>query len=257
MKGTKARRVRTPGLPLEVVRRNFREGGAGVGGPIWPMKWMRVAIVAALWMVQRAVAGPVEEAWVARWLASATNLMTWQAHVTQTRHLKALTQPLVSTGKVWFAAPHSFRWELGNPPQSIALRSEDELTVLTPRLKRAERVALRSAAGAPVNDMMALLDAGFPRDPEAFAKRFEVMGVSTNAGIVRLELKPREASARRMMPALAVELDPMGGGLKATDLTFVDGSRLRNDFSAVVTNAPMSPELFRTNLDAGWKVNSR
>jgi hypothetical protein len=57
-----------------------------------------------------------------------------------------------------------------------------------------------------------------------------------------------------MMPALAVELDAAGGGLKATDLTFVDGSRLRNDFSAVVTNTPMSPELFRTNLDAGWKV---
>jgi outer membrane lipoprotein-sorting protein len=218
------------------------------------MKWMWAGVLAAFWMVHRALAGPAEEAWVSRWLASATNLVTWQAGVTQTRHLKALTQPLVSTGKVWFAAPNSFRWELGDPPQSIALRSGDQLTVLTPRLKRAERVSLGSAAGAPVNDMLALLDAGFPRDPEAFAKRFEVTGVSTNAGVVRLDLKPREASARRMMPALAVELDELGWGLKGTDLTFVDGSRLRNEFSAVVTNAPMSPELFRTNLDAGWKV---
>lgn len=254
MKGTDPRRVRTPGRQIGSSRQNLCEGTAGDDGQSWRMKRMPVGILAVLWMVQRALAGPVEDAWVAHWLVSATNLVTWHADVTQTRHLKALTQPLVSTGKVWFAAPNSFRWELGNPPQSIALRSGDELTVLTPRLKRAERVALGSAAGAPVNDMLALLDAGFPRDPEAFAKRFEVTGVSTNAGIVRLDLKPREASARRMMPALAVELDPTGGGLKATDLTFVDGSRLRNDFSAVVTNTPMSPELFRTNLDAGWKV---
>jgi outer membrane lipoprotein-sorting protein len=252
--GTDSRRVRIPGLQIGPSSQNLSEGTAGTGGPSCRMKWMWAVVPAALCLVHRALAGPAEEAWVSRWLASATNLVTWQAGVTQTRHLKALTQPLVSTGKVWFAAPNSFRWELGDPPQSIALRSGDSLTVLTPRLKRAERVSLGSAAGAPVNDMLALLDAGFPRDPEAFAKRFEVTGVSTNAGVVRLDLMPREASARRMMPALAVELDPAGGGLKATDLTFVDGSRLRNEFSAVVTNTPMSPELFRTNLDAGWKV---
>ncbi len=254
MNGTDFRRVRTLGLQLGPSSQNLCEGPAVTGGPSWRMKWMWAGVLAALCLVHRVPAGPAEEAWVSRWLASATNLVTWQAGVTQTRHLKALTQPLVSTGKVWFAAPNSFRWELGDPPQSIALRSGDLLTVLTPRLKRAERVALGSAAGAPVNDMLALLDAGFPRDPEAFAKRFEVTGVSTNAGVVRLDLKPREASARRMMPALAVELDELGWGLKGTDLTFVDGSRLRNEFSAVVTNAPMSPELFRTNLDAEWKV---
>jgi outer membrane lipoprotein-sorting protein len=57
-----------------------------------------------------------------------------------------------------------------------------------------------------------------------------------------------------MLPALALELDPSGEQLKATEMTFADGSRLRNDFSAVVTNAPLSDALFRTNLDAGWKV---
>lgn len=254
MNGTDSRRVRPPGRQMGPFSQNLCEGTAGTGGRTRCMKCVWAGVLSSLCLVHRVPAGPAEEAWVSRWLASATNVVTWQAGVTQTRHLKALTQPLVATGKVWFAAPNSFRWELGDPPQSIAMRSGDSLTVLTPRLKRAERVSLGPAAGAPVNDMLALLDAGFPRDPEAFAKRFEVTGVSTNAGVVRLDLKPREASVRRMMPALAVELDEAGGGLKGTDLTFVDGSRLRNDFCKVVTNAPMSPELFRTNLDSGWKV---
>lgn len=35
---------------------------------------------------------------VESWLAAATNLVTWEAAFTQTRHLAALKQPLVSTG---------------------------------------------------------------------------------------------------------------------------------------------------------------
>lgn len=201
-----------------------------------------------------AVAGPAEDAMVEHWMASATNLVTWQATVVQTRHLKALTQPLVSTGRVWFAAPNSFRWELGVPPQSLALRSGNELVVLSPRLRRAERHDLGSSGPGPMNDLMALLDAGFPRDLAGFRRRFDLSGVVTNGSGVVLRMRPQDASARRMLPALALELDPSGQQLKATEMTFADGSRLRNDFSAVITNAPMSDALFRTNLDAGWKV---
>ena len=201
-----------------------------------------------------AVAGPAEDTVVERWMASATNLVSWQATVVQTRHLKALTQPLVSTGRVWFAAPNSFRWQLGVPPQSLALRSGNELVVLSPRLRRAERHDLGSSGPGPMNDLMALLDAGFPRDLAGFRRRFDLSGVVTNGSGVVLRMRPQDASARRMLPALALELDPSGEQLKATEMTFADGSRLRNDFSAVVTNAPLSDALFRTNLDAGWKV---
>lgn len=203
----------------------------------------------------RAFAGPTDEAVIERWMASATNLVTWQATVIQTRHLQALTQPLVSTGRVWFAAPNSFRWELGVPPQSLALRSGDELVVLSPRLRRAERHSLGASGPGPMNDLMALLDAGFPRDLAGFRRRFDIAGVVTNTSGLVLRMRPQDASARRMLPALALELDPAGNQLTATEMTFADGSRLRNDFSAVITNAPLADALFRTNLDAGWKVS--
>jgi outer membrane lipoprotein-sorting protein len=70
-----------------------------------------------------------------RWFAAQTNLQSWAADFTQTRSLKVLAQPLVSTGKVW-VAPSRFRWELGQPAQTIALRQPDQMFIIYPRLKR-------------------------------------------------------------------------------------------------------------------------
>ena len=61
------------------------------------------------------------------WFAAQTNIQTWSADFLQTRTLKSLTQPLTATGHVWFAAPNRFRWELGNPTQTIAVRGADEM----------------------------------------------------------------------------------------------------------------------------------
>jgi outer membrane lipoprotein-sorting protein len=206
----------------------------------------------ALCAVVRGLAGGTD-AVVEQGLGSATNLVTWRADFIQTRHLAALKQPLVSTGQVWFAAPSSFRWELGGAGQSVALRSGNELLVLSPRLKRAERYRLEPGWPGPMQDAMVLLDTGFPRSPEEFHRRFDLTGVETNGATVTLRLRPRSPGARRMMPAMALDL--ADGQLQATELTFADGSRLRNAFSGVITNAVMSPDLFRTNLDLGWKIS--
>ena len=49
---------------------------------------------------------------------------------------------LTESGKVWFAEPNRFRWELGHPPKTIAVRATDEMLLLYPLLKRAERYPL-------------------------------------------------------------------------------------------------------------------
>src|SRR5690349_18299515 len=61
------------------------------------------------------------------WLAAQTNIQTWSADFVQTRTFKALAQPLTATGHVWFAEPNRFRWELGRPPQTIAVRAAQEM----------------------------------------------------------------------------------------------------------------------------------
>src|ERR1017187_3363995 len=68
------------------------------------------------------------DAQVNRWFEVQTNLQSWAGDFTQTRSLKVLAQPLVSAGKVW-VKPGEFRWELGQPVQTIVLRRPDQLLI--------------------------------------------------------------------------------------------------------------------------------
>ena len=96
------------------------------------------------------------------WLAAQSTLKTWTADFTQTRTLKTLKQPLRSNGRLIFAAPNNFRWQLGDPAQTIAIRNSNEMSVIYPKLKRAERYPLTGAGNEPWRDALALMDAGFP-----------------------------------------------------------------------------------------------
>src|ERR1700722_4254973 len=64
------------------------------------------------------------DAQFSKWFAVQTNMQNWSAEFTQTRTLVALEEPLTSLGKVW-VQPGQFRWELGQPPQTIVVRNPD------------------------------------------------------------------------------------------------------------------------------------
>ena len=107
---------------------------------------MRIYVFALLLSSLSLAAAEIETV-VNGWLAQQTNVQAWSAEFTQTRSLKALSQPLVSTGQVWFLAPQNFRWELGKN-QTIAIRSNETMMVIYPQLKRAEKYDSRIQAGA-------------------------------------------------------------------------------------------------------------
>jgi outer membrane lipoprotein-sorting protein len=181
------------------------------------------------------------------WLAAQANLHTWTADFTQTRTLRTLTQPLVATGHIWFATPNRFRWELGSPAKTIALRNADEMFVIYPRLKRAEKYPLGGSASGEWRDMLSLLDAGFSRNRADLDSRFHVLSLTETNGSWQLALQPKSAFARKMMNEIRVGLAINAFELMNTELVFVDGSRMRNDF----TNAVLNPELDESIFD--WK----
>src|SRR5438132_7391159 len=100
---------------------------------------------------------------LATWLAHQPNIQTWSADFVQTRALKSLTQPLTATGHVWFAEPNRFRWELGNPPRTIAVRAPNEMLVIYPLLKRVERFPLTGSQTGQWRHALALLATRFPQ----------------------------------------------------------------------------------------------
>src|SRR5690348_3169345 len=97
---------------------------------------------------------------VSKWVSAQTNIQSWSSDFVQTRRLKSLTQPLTAQGHVLFAAPNRFRWELGHPAQTIAVRTPSELLVIYPRLKRVEHFSLNGNQAGPWRDALALLEAG-------------------------------------------------------------------------------------------------
>ena len=137
------------------------------------------------------------DATLTAWLNAQTNLQTWSANVTQTRSLKSLTQPLVAQGRVWFAAPNQFRWEIGEPATTIAVRQPEQMLVIYPKLRRAERYPLHGDQAGPWKDTLALLEAGFPRGQSELDARFKVISQSASNGVHEVVLQPRSASARR------------------------------------------------------------
>lgn len=189
-----------------------------------------------------------------KWLEAQSGLKTWSADLVQTRQLKTLAQPLVSTGKVWFAAPNRFRWEIGSPAQTIAARSGDEMLVVYPRLKRVERYRLGGEQMGQWKDTLALLEAGFPRSEADLTRQFNVAGVSSTNGVTWVMLQPKSASARRMMPQIVVGFSQGDYQLRGTELHFADGSVMRNEFRNGKVNPPVDPGVFEVKVGEGFKV---
>ena len=190
----------------------------------------------------------------AAWLSHQTNVHTWMANVTQTRTLKSLVQPLTATGRVWFAAPRQFRWELGDPPQTIAVRQPHQMLVIYPLLKRVEKYPLNSSQPGPWRDALALLDAGFPRSRAELETRFRLLDSSPTNGLQTLSLRPRAASARRLMPLIRVGFDLATYDLRFTEIRFADGSSMRNEFNDARINPPLPDEIFEPPLESDWEI---
>ncbi len=203
----------------------------------------------------RAVGAESPEAVLHAWLDAQRDLKSWSAEFIQTRTLKALNEPLRTPGRLWFVAPDQFRWELGEPVQTLALRRTNELLVIYPKLKRAERYPLGSGDGnEPWRDALTLLDAGFPSSRAGLEERFRVLGLTESEGRVTVRLEPQRAGARRFMKEIRLTLRRDGPGLAANELVFADGSSLRNDFTRAAANPPLAAGLFDPALPADFTV---
>ena len=183
-----------------------------------------------------------------RWISGQTNLRTWTADCTQTRLLKVLSQPLVSNGKVWVRAPDRFRWEVGQPAQTIALRQPDQLLIIYPRLKRVEKYPLHAAQSGPWKDALALLEASFPRSRADLESHFAVLSVTETNSFMQVALQPKSATARKFMAEIRVTVSTNDCSPVATELRFSDGSSMRNDFTNSVLNAPLGDDRFEAKL---------
>lgn len=219
---------------------------------------MKTRILVCLFLLSFAVTDRVHAAGlepaVVSWLAAQTNIQTWLADFVQTRRFASLTQPLTAKGHVWFAAPNRFRWELGEPAETIAVRGSNDLFVIYPRLKRVERFPLSSNQAGPWKDALALLEAGFPRSAAELQGQYNILEQVIQEPVGRLVLRPKSAAARHMIPQIKIEFDTKTSHLKSTELQFADGSTLRNDFENALLNPSLDSQEFSPPIPNDYKI---
>ena len=182
-----------------------------------------------------------------KWFEVQTNLQSWSGDFTQTRFLTVLNQPLVTPGKVWVQRGE-FRWELGDPVQTVVLRRPDELLIVYPRLKRAEKYPLDAVPSGPMKDALALLDASLPRDRATMEEHFRLLSAALTNGVLQMTLQPRSEAARQFIGEVVIGFHTNDFIIASTEMKFADGSRLQNTFTNVVLNQPLSPDLFAAKL---------
>jgi outer membrane lipoprotein-sorting protein len=210
-------------------------------------------LLCATAIVADAQQNPGRDAQFNKWFEVQTNLQSWSADFIQTRTLKVLSQPLVSTGKVWVTRDE-FRWELGQPVQTIVLRQPDKLLILYPRLKRAEKYPLNGVPPGPLKDALALLDATLPRDRATMEKNFQLASAAETNSVLQMALQPRSESARKFISEIVIGFHTNDFTIAATEMEFADGSSLRNDFTNVVINQPIDPDRFQAKLPPDYTV---
>jgi len=53
---------------------------------------------------------------------------------------------------------------------------------------------------------------------------------------------------------MTIEIGAHDDALRATEIRFADGSRLRTEFAAARAGDTMDPQLFSPGMDATWKI---
>lgn len=197
----------------------------------------------ALMMSLTAAASDAEQA-LADWLARQSQLQSFVADVEQERALVTLSQPLVAQGRVWVQPPQHMRWELGRPPQTIAIRAGQMLTVTYPLLDEVERFPLDSADNPAAQQALTLLQAGFPASVAEFGRSYALVDGSFDEGLWQFELAPQESGSRRLLKSVVLEVDAQDLRLLGTIFRFPDGSEMRNRFSVIEENQSLDASLF-------------
>lgn len=214
---------------------------------------LTILALGGLLAVATAASEPVSPE-VKAWLAAQGSVQTWSADLMQTRAMQSLIVPLKSKGRVWFESPGRFRWELGQPPQTIAISTLTNLYIIYPRLKRVESISLTGEQAGPWRLALDMLQAGFPRTEKDLLDAYDILSQSVTGQTCRLQMQPRADLVRRVMRRVEIDFDTKDHLLRGTELQFADGSTMRNDFNNIVANPKIPTDIFAPDIPSDYRV---
>lgn len=214
----------------------------------------RVFIICAALLISSAAAeDEIDLTPLKTWVENQKGLKSLRAEFTQERKLRTLKKPLTSEGKFWFQAPDQFRWEIGDPPKSIAIHSGSELTVLDTAKMEAEVIDTSNDEDDSRSRFAAFFDLSVPQTWEAFEAALHVVSVERDGETWVAQLTPKDPKRIRGVKSIAFRLDAKARQLLAFSLLFRDGSTLQSVFTKLERNASVDGGRFAPSLE-GYDV---
>lgn len=194
---------------------------------------------------------------VKRWIAHQSTVTSVRAKFVQERQLRSLKRPLVEPGTFVFSEPGAFRWELGEPAQTIAVKRDGEdLVVLRTQKKEAHRFRAEQLAEEGPGGAVGFLSAGFPRTFEAFDANFKVTEVALEGGkhIFTTSLRDRRASVALRKVVFTVDAETLRP--ESVYLRFRDSSSITTRFTEIREGVEVDEALFELDL-TGYEVKTK
>lgn len=204
-------------------------------------------VFAMLVLTAGAVSG--DQAVLENWLKRQAEIRTIDTTFTQERKLPSLKEPVTTRGRLSFEKPGRVRWQLGDPPVTVAFSDGTTMTLLDFEKRTARSVTADSPQAARFS---VLAGKGF-QTAEDFHKAFEISAHRVDGGIHQFTLRPKDRRLRADVPWIFLSIDPRGNELRAMELELKDRSRIRTVFDKPAINTKLPAALFTPDL-AGFEV---
>ena len=186
--------------------------------------------------------------------AAQSNVKSLSADFTQIRALRTLRSPLLIKGKLWFQSPNEFRWELGTPPKTILIGTQQGIIIIHPSKKQAEKRPPSSSAGSlSDSSILGMMHMPGEGNIEDFQKKMQVLSINTSGSRCHIQMLPKDPAEARGLASINFDFDQVTGHWLSFELVTRDGSSLINEFSNVRINPIIPREVFVFDL-SGFKV---
>ncbi|MEM7014963.1 MAG: outer membrane lipoprotein carrier protein LolA [Verrucomicrobiota bacterium] len=214
------------------------------------------SLTALLFLSFLAASAAAESSVVERWFSATSSAKSVEVEFTQKRKLKTIKLPIKSQGKLWIDyADDRFRWETGNPPQTVVLRVGKELTIIRTPGKRFEKRDVNAQTDSEERKKpksgMSILAGGFPRTLEAFRAQYRVLETTLDGPVHRVSTKPLDARGQSV-ESFVFLIDAETYFLRGFDIRLVDKSTIEMSFDEVRPNVKLRDGLFSHDL-TGYK----
>ena len=169
-------------------------------------------------------------------------LTSVSARFTQSKNMRILSRPLVSTGSFYFKAPDSVRWEYDEPVKSILLMHEGSVKRYTQGAQ-----GLTEDAGAALQSMNVMMQEIALWSKGRFTESPSFAAVLKAGDGPTIMLTPRDEGLAKIIAGIEIALAPDRPGLIST-ITISEGKGGTTvfKFSDVQINAALNDSVFRS-----------